>query len=86
MCLVQPANPSQLLDIENIISLGNKRVIGFIYEPIGPITNPLYSVQLYPEYVDYVTAREGFVGMREALHCEEVFLVKRTLKVINNQL
>ena len=56
MVLVQPDNPAQLLDIENIISTKDKQVIGFIYEPIGPITNPLYSVQLYPDYVDHVMA------------------------------
>ena len=54
MVLVHPLNPAQLLDIENVVCLKNKRVIGFIYEPVGPITNPLYSIQLDPEYVDEV--------------------------------
>jgi rRNA processing protein Gar1 len=44
MVLINPSDPSQLLDIDNIVSLKNKRVIGFIYEPVGPITHPLYSV------------------------------------------
>lgn len=61
-------------------------MIGFIFEPIGPITNPLYSVQLYPEFVTSLHAQEGFSSMRESLHTEKVFLVKRTLKVINNKL
>ncbi len=44
MVLINPADPRQLLDIDNVVSLQNKRVIGFIYEPVGPITHPLYSV------------------------------------------
>ena len=43
---------------------GGKKVIGFIFELVGPITAPLYSVQLYPEYVEeikskYATSREA---------------------------
>lgn len=73
-----------MLNIENIVALNSKQVIGFIYEPIGPITHPLYSVQLYPDFVAELTTQATFTTLREALHGIEVFLVKRTLKVLDS--
>lgn len=86
MVLVHPLNPAQLFDIENVVCLKNKRVIGFIYEPVGPITSPLYSIQLYPEYVDEVQKQTEYQSMRESLHGVDCFLVKRVMRVINNKL
>jgi len=58
MVLIEPANPLRLFDIENIVTIeGGRKVIGFIFELVGPITAPLYSVQLYPEYVSELNAR-----------------------------
>ena len=56
MVLIEPSDPLKLFDIENIVCLADKQVIGFIFELVGPITNPLYSIQLYPEYMDKITA------------------------------
>ena len=51
MVLVEPTDPLNLFDIENLVTMeGGKEVIGFIFELVGPITAPLYSIQLYPEY------------------------------------
>ena len=51
MVLVEPTDPLKLFDIENLVTLEDgKQVIGFIFELVGPITSPLYSIQLYPEY------------------------------------
>ena len=51
MVLVEPNDPLNLFDIENLVTMeGGKEVIGFIFELVGPITAPLYSIQLYPEY------------------------------------
>lgn len=86
MVLVSPNDPQKLLDIENVVAMKDKRVIGFVYEPVGPITQPLYSIQLYPQFVDELTASEGFTSMRESLHGQDLFLVKRTLKLINNKI
>ena len=56
MVLVEPNDPLQLFDIENLVTIdagkGEKEVIGFVFELVGPITAPLYSVQLYPEFVE----------------------------------
>jgi len=38
MVLVRPSDPQKLLDIENVVTLKDKRVVGFVYEPVGPIT------------------------------------------------
>ena len=47
-----------MYDIECQVTFkGGKRVIGFIFELVGPITSPLYSVQLYREYVDEIKAK-----------------------------
>ena len=86
MVLIVPSDPSKLLDMENIVAFENKQVIGFIYEPIGPITMPLYSIQLYPEFVDKITTSGGFTSMREALHGKLCFVVKSRLKLINSKL
>lgn len=45
MALVEPTDPLKLYDIENLVTIdGGKKLIGFIYELVGPITAPLYSV------------------------------------------
>jgi len=44
MALVAPSDPLQLFDIDCMVALANKQVVGFIFEPIGPVTMPLYSV------------------------------------------
>ena len=56
MVLIEPSDPLKLFDIENMVCFGDKQVIGFVFELVGPITNPLYSIQLYPEYADKLTA------------------------------
>ena len=43
MVLIEPTDPVKLYDIENLVTL-DKEVIGFIYELVGPITAPLYSI------------------------------------------
>ena len=58
MVLIEPTDPLKLFDIENMVTIeGGKKVIGFVFELVGPITAPLYSVQLYPEFVDEITAK-----------------------------
>ena len=44
MLLVMPHDASKLLDINNIVALDDRTIIGFVYEPVGPVTNPLYSI------------------------------------------
>ena len=44
MVLIEPSDPLKLYDIENIVCFGDKKVIGFIFELVGQITDPLYSI------------------------------------------
>jgi hypothetical protein len=48
MVLIEPTNPLKLYDIENLVTVEDKdkkqHVIGFIFELVGPITAPLYSI------------------------------------------
>ena len=61
MVLVEPSDPLKLYDIENLVTIldykGARKVIGFIFELVGPITAPLYSIQLYHDYVDEVVGQ-----------------------------
>ena len=58
MVLIEPTDPLKLFDIENLVTIEDgKKVIGFVFELVGPITAPLYSVQLYPEFVNEITAK-----------------------------
>lgn len=61
MVLVEPNNPLQLFDIENLVTIdhgkGFREVIGFVFELVGPITAPLYSIQLYPEFLEKMKAK-----------------------------
>jgi rRNA processing protein Gar1 len=50
MVLVVPHDPKQIYDLDNIITLKEKVVIGFINDLVGPVTQPLYSISLYPAY------------------------------------
>ena len=49
MVLIEPNDPLKLFDIDNLVTLvegkgSNKHVIGFIFELVGPVTDPLYSI------------------------------------------
>jgi len=92
MVLIEPRDPLKLFHIECIVCFGDKTVIGFIYELVGPITSPLYSIQLYPEFMDNLT--KGFTSkpevltqeLKAALHDKRTYVVKRTMKLINSKL
>ena len=95
MVLIEPNDPLKLFDIENIVCFGDKNVVGFIYELVGQITDPLYSIQLYPEFVDKLhvelnqtnpTPEQLADLMKEKLHGRNTFVVKRTMKIINARL
>ena len=95
MVLIEPNDPIKLFDIENIVCFGDKNVVGFIYELVGQITDPLYSIQLYPEFVDKLhvelnqtnqTPEQLADLMKEKLHGRNTFVVKRTMKIINARL
>ena len=95
MVLIEPNDPLKLFDIENIVCFGDKNVVGFIYELVGQITDPLYSIQLYPEFIDKLhvelnqtnpTPEQLADLMKEKLHGRNTFVVKRTMKIINARL
>ncbi len=48
MVLIEPTDPLKLFDLDNLVTLvegkNNKQVIGFIFELVGPVTDPLYSI------------------------------------------
>mgnify|MGYP001059594075 CR=1 FL=1 len=94
MVLVEPKNPTKLFDIDNLVCLADKTVIGFIFELVGPITGPLYSVQLYPEFSEKLSQKHlsenptmtAIDFLRLNLHGRQTFLVKRTLKTIDGKM
>lgn len=83
--IVKPHNPAQIFDLDNIVALKSKEVIGFILDLVGHVTAPLYSVRLYPAFLDALKAR-GVADLRNQVLDERVFLVSKCLKVINAEL
>jgi len=74
-------------------------VIGFIYELVGPVTFPLYSIQMYPSFVALIQTQAKRImehGVTEnlteveiykqMLHKMETYVLKRTLKMIATDL
>lgn len=55
--IVKPHNPQQIYDLDNIIALKSKEVIGFVLDLVGHITSPLYSIRLYPNYVESLKSK-----------------------------
>jgi predicted xylose isomerase-like sugar epimerase len=55
-----------------------------VLDLVGHITAPLYSVRLYPAFVESLKAKN--VELRNQLVDQQVFLVSKCLKVINAQL
>lgn len=104
MVLIQPKNPLKLLDIDNYVCIQTndggrrrKQLIGFIYELVGPVTFPLYSIQMYPAFVALIQTQAKRIieqapdateleCYRQMLHKMETFVLKRTLKEIKTDL
>lgn len=52
--LVMPGSPEMLLDLDNMVSMPDyedselsRLVVGYISDVIGPVTMPMYTVNLY---------------------------------------
>ena len=45
-------NIFQVLNLDNIIFLSNKKSIGFIDDVIGQIENPIYVIKIYPKLIE----------------------------------
>jgi H/ACA ribonucleoprotein complex non-core subunit NAF1 len=84
VCLVRPNEPRQIFDLDNIVALGNKEVIGFVLDLVGHITMPQYSVRLYPDFLERIKSKG--VQVKNQLVDQKVFLVQKCLKVINAKL
>ena len=82
--IVKPQHPQQIYDLDNIVALKSKQVIGFVLDLVGHITSPLYSVRLYPGFVEELKAKN--VELRNQLVDQRVYLVSKCLKVINARL
>ena len=56
MSLIKPLEPGTLYDLDNVICLEDRTVVGFIFELVGPVSMPLYNVTFYPSFVNKLTA------------------------------
>ena len=84
--IIKPHNPLLIYDLDNIIALpGDKQVVGFILDLVGHVTTPLYSVRLYPSFVEILKAK-GVENLKNQVVDQQVSLVKKCLKVINADL
>lgn len=82
--IVKPHSSQQIFDLDNIVALKSKEVIGFVLDLVGHVTTPQYSVRLYPAFIEKVKARG--VEVRNQLIDQRVYLVSKCLKVINAKL
>ena len=56
--IIKPHNPLIIYDLDNIVALpGDKTVVGFILDLVGHVTAPLYSVRLYPSFVETLNSK-----------------------------
>ena len=51
MVLVMPDDPQQIFDLDNVVCLQGKEVVGFIADIVGPVQMPLYCIAIYKEFV-----------------------------------
>lgn len=82
--IVRPLHPQNIYDLDNIVALDTKQVVGFVLDLVGHVTSPLYSVRLYPSFLETLKAKN--VELRNQLIDQRVFLVSKCLKVINARL
>ena len=78
--LVTPNNPLRIYDLDNIVCLKSKQVIGFVLDLVGPVNLPLYSVKLYSQYVEKVKA--GGLEVKNQILDQRVYLAANQLKEI----
>ena len=51
--LITSTDPTNVFDLDNIVvTKENREVIGFVHDLIGQISAPIYSVALFPEYLE----------------------------------
>lgn len=81
---VKPLNPQQIYDLDNIVCNKQKEVVGFILDLVGPINQPLYSIRIYPKYIEKLKSQN--IEVKNQLLESKIYLVVKTLKVINAQL
>ena len=89
MLLIQPSNISQIYDLDNIVALGDKQVIGFIYDVIGQINDPLYSVMLFPQIAEkfkQMTTQMQAKELKDFFKGKDTFIVKKCMKVITSEI
>lgn len=84
VAMVKPHNPQQIFDLDNIVALKTKEVIGFVLDLVGHVTAPQYSVRLYPVFLEKLKSKG--VEIKNQLVDQRVYLVSKCLKVINAKL
>eukprot|EP00347_Sterkiella_histriomuscorum_P019565 403341149 len=82
--LIQPLNPNQIYDLDNIVCFKNKQVVGFVLDLVGHINQPLYTVRVYPQFIEKLHSQN--IEPKNQLIDAKIYLVAKSLKVINAQL
>lgn len=82
--LVRPTDPLQIYDLDNLVCLKSKQVVGFVLDLVGPVNLPLYSVKLYPEYTAKIKGEN--LEIKNQVVDQRVYLVVKTLKTITTSL
>lgn len=73
-----------IYDLDNIVTLKSKEVVGFVLDLVGHVTKPQYSVRLYPQFLQNIKSKE--LELKNQLLDQKVYLVSKCLKVITSQI
>ena len=70
---MKPSNPIQIYDLDNIVTLKDKQILGFVLDLVGHVTTPQYTVRLYPCFVQAIQAKG--IEVRNQILDQRVYLV-----------
>jgi len=94
LLLVMPSSQDLIFDLDNVACLPDlpgepnvsKLVLGFTSDVVGPISMPLYAVSIYEQCHKHLLSVDADLDMRNFFKGRQVCLVKKRLKVINEQM
>jgi len=70
----------EILDLDNFICNEQKELIGYIDEVVGQISDPFYSVVLYPAFIENADREE--LNLQQMFKDKAVYFVEKTKKLV----
>jgi rRNA processing protein Gar1 len=67
-------------DLDNIVTTEGKEVLGFIADVVGPVSHPLYSINIYPQVLQKLG---GLDQLPTKLVGQTLCILKKALKTVD---